>query len=130
MRSLTPITWVASAVAIYHLAVLSEVPAFMGFFLPNEMHLAISISCALLFIFLLRRAGIAHDAASEDVAAGTKHVPWYDVLLIVSVLVGTGYVLAYFEEYRDYGTYGELDTLGVVVTLCLALPLHPMLSGL
>lgn len=123
MRSPTLITWVASAVAVYHLAVLSEAPAFMGFFLPNEMHLAISISCALLFIFTLRRASVAHDATSEDVEAGARRIPWYDILLMISVLIGAGYVLAYFEEYRDYGTYGELDTLGVVVTLCLALPL-------
>jgi len=123
MRRVTRITWVASAVALYHLAVLSEVPAFMGFFLPNEMHLAVSISCALFFIFTLRRAGVAHDAAAEDVAAGARRVPWYDMLLMASVLVGAGYVLVFFEEVRDYGMYGELDTLGIIVTLCLALPL-------
>ena len=123
MRSLSPITWVASVVAIYHLAVLSEMPAFLGFFLPNEIHLAISISCALLIIFTLRRAGVAHDAAAEDVAAGARRVPWYDMLLMVSVVAGAGYVLAFFEKYHDYGMYGELDALGIVVTLCLALPL-------
>ena len=123
MRRVTRITWVASAVALYHLAVLSEVPAFMGFFLPNEMHLAVSISCALFFIFTLRRAGVAHDAAAEDVAAGARRVPWYDMLLMASVLVGAGYVLVFFDEVRDYGMYGELDTLGIIVTLCLALPL-------
>jgi TRAP transporter 4TM/12TM fusion protein len=122
-RRLTPLTWIASGVAIYHLAVLSEVPAFLGYFLPSQIHLAISVTCALLLIFTLRRATASHDAANEDVAGGIRRVPWYDFLLMAATLVGTGYVVVFFEAVQDYGMYGELDTRGIIIALCLAIPL-------
>ena len=122
-RTLTPLTWVATGVAVYHLAVLSELPGFLGFFLPNQIHLAVSVACALLIIFTLRRATARHDVADDDVAAGVRRVPWYDYVLMAATLVGAGYVVLFFDAVQDYGMYGELDTRGVIIALCLAVPL-------
>lgn len=122
-RHLTPLSWAASAVAIYHLVVLSEIPGFLGFFLPNQKHLAISVTCALILIFVLRRAGASHTDASDDVAAGSRWIPWYDWLLIVATLTSCGFILFFFETVLDYGMYGALDTTGMVVALCLVIPL-------
>jgi TRAP transporter 4TM/12TM fusion protein len=122
-RKITLLTWAAAVVAIYHIAVLSEIPAFLGFFMPGEIHLGLSVASALILIFILRRAGASHDAASDDVAAGQSKVAWYDYVLIAMTLVGVGYIILFFEPYRDYGMYGELDTPGIVVALCLAIPL-------
>jgi len=123
-QRLSALTWIASGVAVYHLAVLSEVPAFLGYFLPNQIHLAISVTCALLLIFTLRRAtAVTHDSSDEDVAGGARRVPWYDFLLMISTPVGAGYVVLFFDAVQDYGMYGELDTRGVVIALCLAIPL-------
>ncbi|MGE3646595.1 MAG: TRAP transporter permease [Beijerinckiaceae bacterium] len=123
MRKFTPVTWAAAAIAIYHIAILSEVPALLGFFMPGEIHLGLSVASALILIFVLRRAGASHDAANEDVAAGHSRIAWYDYLLIAMTIVGVGYIIVFFEPYRDYGMYGELDTPGILVALCLAIPL-------
>jgi TRAP transporter 4TM/12TM fusion protein len=123
MRAVTTLTWVATAIALYHLAVLSEVPAFLGFFLQNQIHLAISITCALIVIFTLRRSGASHAPSDDDVAAGERGIPWYDYALILSTLIGAGFVLFFFESVLDYGMYGELDAKGIAVALCLVVPL-------
>lgn len=124
MRRITPVTWFASAVAIYHLAVLSEVPAFLGYFMPNQMHLAISVTCALVMIFVLRRARAKADAPhDDDVAGGGLRMQWFDWLLIASVIFGNGYVLLFFDKVQDYSMYGVLDTWGIVVALAIAIPL-------
>jgi TRAP transporter 4TM/12TM fusion protein len=120
---ITMLTWITAAVAIYHIAVLSEIPAFLGFFMPGEIHLGISVASALILIFTLRRAGAAHDAANDDVAAGQSCVAWYDYVLMLMTLIGVGYIIVFFDPYRDYGMYGELDTPGIIVALCLAIPL-------
>ena len=120
---ITVLTWITAAVAVYHIAVLSEIPAFLGFFMPGEIHLGISVASALILIFALRRANASHNAASDDVAGGRSRIAWYDYLLMAMPLVGVGYIIVFFDPYRDYGMYGELDMPGMVVALCLAIPL-------
>ena len=123
MKRMTPLAWITTAIAIYHLAVLSEVPAFLGYFLQNQKHLAVSVTCALLLIFTLRRAGTSHDAADKRASAGRPRVPWYDYILMLSTVIGAGYVLFFFEDVLDYSMFGELDTKGIVVAACLSIPL-------
>lgn len=124
MRRISTLTWIATAIALYHLAVLSEVPAFLGYFLPNQMHLAVSVTCALLLIFTLRRARSRPDAPhDDDVSGGGNRVQWFDWLLMGATVFGSGYILIFFEEVLDYGMYGALDTKGMIVALCLAVPL-------
>jgi TRAP transporter 4TM/12TM fusion protein len=120
---ITIITWVAAFVAIYHIAVLSEIPAFMGYFMPGEIHLGLSVASALILIFILRRAGASHEASSDDVAAGQGKLAWFDYVLIAMTLTGVGYIIFFFEPYRDYGMYGELDTPGMIMALSLVIPL-------
>ena len=90
---ITIITWVAAFVAIYHIAVLSEIPAFMGYFMPGEIHLGLSVASALILIFILRRAGASHEASSDDVAAGQGKLAWFDYVLIAMTLTGVGGLL-------------------------------------
>ena len=123
MKRMTPLAWITTAIAIYHLAVLSEVPAFLGYFLQNQKHLAVSVTCALLLIFTLRRAGTSHDAPDKSASVGRPRVPWYDYILMLSTVIGAGYVLFFFEDVLDYSMFGELDTKGIVVATCLAIPL-------
>ena len=124
MKRITTLTWVATAIALYHLAVLSEIPEFLGYFLPGQIHLAISVACALILIFVLRRAGAkAESPHDDDVTGGRRGVPWYDWLLIASTVVAAGYIILFFDDVLDYGMYGALDTKGVVIALCLAIPL-------
>ena len=124
MKRITALTWFATVVAIYHLAVLSEAPAFLGYFLPNQMHLAVSVTCALALIFILRRARAKPDSPhDDDIAGGGNRVQWFDWLLIASIVFGNGYVILFFDKIQDYGMYGALDTWGIVVALSIAIPL-------
>lgn len=124
MRHVKPLTWITTIIALYHLAYIGQVQSWFGFFLPNTQHLAISVASALLLVFSLRRAGASHADSSEQAIARAKaRIPWYDYGLIAVSLIGAGYVLFFHEAYLDYGMYGELDTLGIVMALCLAVPL-------
>lgn len=117
------LAWVTTLVAVYHVVVVSQLPTWFRLFIPHEVHLAISLSCAMVLIFMLipargRRLG-------EDSGAGSRlrRMPWYDVLLLVSGLIGAGYVIFFHENILDYGEYGFLDTKGIVLSMMLLVPL-------
>ncbi|MDA1326645.1 MAG: TRAP transporter fused permease subunit, partial [Proteobacteria bacterium] len=129
MPKVKTLTWITTIIAVYHLLYIGQVPAMMGFFLPITQHLAISASCALCLIFFLRRAKGGHlvstdtdDDSVDSTVGNVANVPWYDFVLMAVALVGSGFVLFYHETYLDYGMFGELDTLGIVMALCLAVP--------
>ncbi|MEK9685548.1 MAG: TRAP transporter fused permease subunit [Rhodospirillaceae bacterium] len=128
MQKVKALTWITTIIAVYHLLYIGQVPAMLGLFLPNIQHLAITAACSLCLIFFLRRAKGGHHVStdSDDDSAGSSgrvsDVPWYDFLLMGITLVGAGYVLFYHEKYLDYGMFGELDTLGIIMALCLAVP--------
>jgi len=124
MKSLTPLTWITAIIGVYHLTIVGQLPTWLGLFLPNQIHLAISITCALFLIFSLRRASDKHDSphGTEKVEGGTR-IPWYDYGLMAMTAVGTGFVIFFFDDMDDYSMFGELDTRGIVVALCLVIPL-------
>ncbi len=118
-RILTAFT---ALIAVYHLIGVAQLPAYFGIFIPNNVHLAISLLSALILVFLLLPAfGKAHG---EDTEAGDRfrRVPWYDWLFIVSSIVGAGFVIFFQEAFTEYGEYGFLDTGGIVLALALAIP--------
>ncbi|HEX9787423.1 MAG TPA: TRAP transporter fused permease subunit [Candidatus Binatia bacterium] len=111
------------AIAVYHLIVVSQLPTWFRWFIPGAVHLAISLSSALILIFLLRPARSAEIRESgETASSGSRRVPWYDLVLMTSGLVGAGYVIFFHENILDYGEYGFLDTRGIVLSLMLAIP--------
>ncbi len=124
MKKITTLTWITSIIGIYHLVIIGQLPTWLGIFLPNQIHLAISVTCALFLIFSLRRAGDKPGSAhGTEKVEGQALIPWYDYLLMASTAVGAGFVMFFFDDIDDYGMYGELDTKGVVVALCLVIPL-------
>jgi TRAP transporter 4TM/12TM fusion protein len=115
--------WVISLMAIYHMIVVAQIPSWFKIFVPHQVHKAISISCALILVYLLLPArGKKHgeDAKAESKGMG---VPWYDLVLLISALIGAGYVVFFHENILDYGMYGFLDTKGIMLSLMLAIPL-------
>jgi len=112
-----------SAIAVYHLIVVSQLPTWFRWFIPSEVHLAISLSSAIILVFLLRAARPKEVSAESAISPGNpRHVPWYDFVLMASGLVGAGYVIFFHENILDYGEYGFLDTQGIVLSLMLAIP--------
>lgn len=124
MNKLTPLTWITAIIGIYHLTIIGQLPTWLGLFLPNQIHLAISATCALFLIFSLRRASAKHDSPhGTEKVEGRAQIPWYDYLLMASTAVGAGFVMFFFDEIDDYSMYGELDTKGIIVAMCLVIPL-------
>ncbi len=124
MKKLSPLTWITATIGLYHLVIVGQLPTWLGLFLPNQIHLAISAICALFLIFSLRRAGESHDSPQGTGKSGGKPgIPWYDYLLMISTAVGAGFVIFFFDRIDDYGMFGELDTLGTTMAMCLVIPL-------
>jgi len=117
----------ASLIALYHLVVAGQIPAFLGYFMPHQIHKSISLFSALFLVFtLIPVSGIRHG---EDRKADRvdRRIPWYDYLLIASAAVGAGYVVFFYESMLDYGEWGFMDTKGIVVSLMLVIPLFEAL---
>ena len=117
-------------IALYHFVVVAQLPAvYFRIFIPNQIHLAISILSALMLIFLLLPAGGKKEGEDTEAAGGWRRVPWYDWLLMASAAVGAGYVILFYEEapegltsILDYGEFGELDKIGMIIAAMLAIP--------
>ena len=74
------LTIIAGVGGIYYLVVASRLLTFFGIFIPPQQHRAISLSLALILIFLL---GSTHVASAKK-----RAVHWYDVVLLVAGLLG------------------------------------------
>jgi len=113
-------TWVAAAVGFYHLAVLSEIPGYLGYFIDGQVHLAASLGFALLLIFWSEPLRARHGISGR---APGKRIPWYDLILIAVALGSSGYIVFNLDAVLSYGMYGELDTKGIVLALGIVVPL-------
>lgn len=113
---------ITSITAIYHFLVVGQLPEWFGVFVPHEVHLAISISSALILIYLLLPAGGKKHGEDTEAEGRFRKVPWYDWLLLASGLTGAGFVIFFHESILDYGEYGFLDTKGIILAGMLAVP--------
>lgn len=112
----------ATAAVLYHLAVVSNLIQAFGWFMPSQVHAAISLSIALTLIFvLIPWSGRRHDPEGEP---QTRRRPGVlDLVLVGAIIASNGYVVFFHDEILSYSLYGFLDTKGIVFALLLALPL-------
>jgi TRAP transporter 4TM/12TM fusion protein len=115
--------WLTSLMAIYHIVVVAQIPSWFRIFIPHQVHKSISLSCALILVYFLLPAGKAKHGEDTKAKSKGRRIPWYDCGLLVSALIGAGYVVFFHERILDYGMYGFLDTKGIVLSLMLAVPL-------
>lgn len=113
----------STVIALYHLAVAGQIPAFLGYFMPHQIHKAISIFSALFLVFTLVPAAGFRHGEDREASRVERSIPWYDYLFIASAAVGAGYVVFFYESMLDYGEWGFMDTKGIVVSLMLVIPL-------
>lgn len=111
-----------SLIAIYHIVVVSQLPTWFGIFIPHQVHLATSLSCAMVLIFTLVPVGGSKAGEEGESDTQIRRVPWYDTLLLLSGLISTGYVIFFHESILDYGEYGFLDTKGIILAAMLVVP--------
>jgi TRAP transporter 4TM/12TM fusion protein len=107
--------WLATATAIYHLAVVGQLPTWLGIFIPLQVHQAISVSSALALLYLFPRSGVS--------APSGRWVRTSGVLLLIGGLIGSGFVIVFYPRMLDYSLRGFLDLPGVVLALLLAVAL-------
>ncbi len=123
-RPMTIFGWVATAVVLYHVAIVGSLAAMAGFFMPDQMHGAISLACALTIIFFLVPAGgSGHGVSREGAPSGPRRATWFDYLLIACTWISLGYVVFFYQSVVDYSMFGFLDTKGLVLALLICLPL-------
>lgn len=117
--------WIATAVVVYHVVIVGNLAAMAGFFMPEQVHGAVSLACALTIIFSLVPArGAGHGVSREDAAeSGPRRVTAFDYLLIAATWAGLGYVVFFYQAVIDYSMFGFLDKKGLVLALLVCLPL-------
>lgn len=111
-----------TVIVIYHFFAIAQIPTFLGIFVPDSVHLALSISSAMVLVFLLLSASGERHGEDTEAAGRFRRVPWYDWALLASGLTGAGYVVFFHEAILDYGEFGFLDPLGITLALMLAIP--------
>lgn len=118
----TAFGWIASALVLYHLLIIGNLVAMAGFFIPEQVHGAISLAAALTIIFLTVPALGGHGVSRE--AGGRWRRPTlFDLALIGCAAVSLGYVVVFHQRVLDYSMFGFLDTPGLVLALLLCVPL-------
>lgn len=123
MRRPAFLVGLTTLIAGYHIVVVAQLPTWFGIFVPNEIHLAVSLSAAMALIFLTLPARRAPQVDGADDERQQRRVPWYDYLLLVSALISTGFVIFSYQSILNYAEYGYLDTAGMILSMMLAIPL-------
>lgn len=123
-RSMGVFTWIATAIVVYHVVMVGNLAAMAGFFMPDQMHGAISLASALTVIFFLVPAGgSGHGVAREADTGSGRRATWFDYALIACTWISLGYVVVFYQAVIDYSMFGFLDTQGLVLALLICLPL-------
>ncbi|WP_332712742.1 TRAP transporter permease [Pelagibacterium mangrovi] len=105
--------------AIWHLVMIAQLPTWFGIFIPQESVRAISLTLAVLLIFLTLNN---KHSDTDEVHVTNVRLKWYDGLLWLALAISCGFVVFFNDRLLDYGFYGTLDTFGVVMALCLVVP--------
>jgi TRAP transporter 4TM/12TM fusion protein len=123
-RPITILGWIATAIVLYHVVIVGNLAAMAGFFMPDQVHGAVSLACALTIIFFLVPAGgSGHGVSREEAPSGPRRPTWFDYLLIACTWISLGYVVFFYQSVVDYSMFGFLDTKGLVLALMICLPL-------
>ena len=114
--------WIATALVVYHVLIIGNLVAMAGFFIPEQVHGAISLAAALSIIFLTVPA-LGGRGVSRDAGAPLRRPTPFDLALIACAWVSLGYIVVFHQKVLDYSMFGFLDTQGLVLALLLCLPL-------
>jgi TRAP transporter 4TM/12TM fusion protein len=115
--------WLATAIVLYHIVIVGNLAAMAGFFIPDQVHGAVSLAMALSVIFVLIPAAGAHHAPGREASAGQRRPTPFDLILIACALISLGYIVLFHDDMLEYSMYGFLDGKGLVLALLLCLPL-------
>ena len=103
----------ATLVVAYQILVVGQIAARFGFFVPQQVHRAISLASALTIIFTIIPMSGAHRRLTRLL----------DFALLGCAVVSLGYVVIFNDEILDYSMIGFLDDKGMILALLLCAPL-------
>lgn len=112
---------IATATALFHIILIAQVPTFVGLFFPQQSLRAVSLILAVTLIFMTthwRSANLVKDCDKAKVV-----ITPIDVILLAALYTGCFFIVFYQENVLDYSFFGVLDTLGLSLSLCVAIPL-------
>jgi TRAP transporter 4TM/12TM fusion protein len=118
------LTWFTTLIAIYHIVIAGRFLSWFDIFVPAQIHRAISLCSALILIFIWQR--MREQAKKEETSSPQsllQGIPWYDYVFILSTLIGSGFIVFFYQDSLMYSMFGFLDTKGEIVALVLCLPL-------
>ena len=122
-RRISVFGWIATAIVLYHIVIVGNIAAMAGYFMPDQMHGAISLAAALTVIFCVVPAwGSGHGVAREAPSIWRRPT-WFDLALIACSWISLGYVIVFYQDVLDYSMFGFLDTKGSILALLICLPL-------
>ncbi|MCL5960470.1 MAG: TRAP transporter fused permease subunit [Chloroflexi bacterium] len=121
MNRFTLLNVVAGITGIYEVIIASRVLTLFNIYFPAVQHRAISLVLVLTIIYLSFSPGGGRTGEGKKSQGGA--LAWYDVPFWLAGVVGAGFVALFYDIVLDYGSYGYLDTVGVILAalLCVAL---------
>lgn len=115
----------ATLIVIYHMIVIGNIPAWLGYFIPGQILTAISLTCAGLIIFLARDSGSSQPGHTRADKHSGKYsiagVPIINFVFLGALLMGSLYVIFFNSSLDEYAMYGYLDTKGIVLACLMAI---------
>ncbi len=105
--------------ALFHIVMIAQVPTWFGVFTPHSSVKAISLTLAAALIFLTTD----HFKSARAGRAPLLTLRWLDLAIWTALAASAGYVVFFHEAVLDYAFFGYLDDVGIVLALCLAVPL-------
>lgn len=103
----------------YQIFVVGQLATFLGVFIPQQTHRAISLAAALAVILLIVREA----RHRQDSSAGHMALRTIDWILFGAALISLGFVILYPDSILRYSMFGFLDTFGVLAAVALCVPL-------
>ena len=112
----------ASAIAIYHLAIVAQLPTWLGIFLPAQVHRAVSVCSALLVLFLFVKP-ISPTTGDPQIRQPNRWWGVVDLGVLSCGLIGGGFVIFFYSRMLDYSLIGYLDGPGIILATLLSVAL-------
>ncbi|WP_157038031.1 MULTISPECIES: TRAP transporter fused permease subunit [Chelativorans] len=105
---------------LWHVVTIAQLPTWFGIFIPQASIRATSLVLAAVLILLTSHAASGHEG--EPLKDGVRF-RWLDLLVFAPLAAGCSLVIFNYDKVLDYGFFGALDTTGVILALCVAVPL-------
>lgn len=105
---------IAGFLALYQIIILSRLLSWFGIFIPSSQHRALSLFFVLILTFYFQ----------IYIKEGKKRRFFlFEIIFLLLGLIGIGYVAFNYKSIIDYGSYGYLDSLGIILAILSAISL-------